>query len=287
MDLLSPRAETLVAPRQDDPRRRAAMRRIPLAWWAAGIISIALHLFLAGTVLVGMRPGRVKPADNQGTVELLMVEKQGSGEPVPAASPPSPQPTPSPAPQASPRVTPTPPAPPRTVKADIVPSEPPPDPADKSEFVPQPAPSSEPPVAEATPPPPKPDQPPVAKPDPPQPAPQQQALTFNLDGTDSLSNATVTGARVIPASPDDRFRNRPPIYPRDAVLRGEHGAVTLVIHVSDRGLTTGADVVESSGYAVLDQAALEAVQKWHFRPGLKDGKSVAFDMPMRFIFETQ
>jgi periplasmic protein TonB len=119
------------------------------------------------------------------------------------------------------------------------------------------------------------------------PAKQQPALTFNLDGTDSLTNAEVFGDHVIPASPDNRFRNRPPLFPREAELRGEHGAVIVVIHVSDTGQAVAADIADSSGHAILDQAAVDAVLKWHFRPALKDGKAVPFDMPMRFIFEGQ
>ena len=282
MDLPAPRTASLMAPRPDDPRRRADTQRIPTAWWAAGGISILLHLLLGTTILVGLRPGRVKPApDNLGTVELLMVEKKGSGEPVPASQPSAPQPAPKAA---------APPTPPREVKAEAAPSGRPTAPDDRAgEAVPTPAPSPEPErapeqEAEAKPAPTTPDQPVQAA----QPAPSakpQPALTFNLDGTDSLSNAEALGKGIIPASLDDRFRNRPPIYPREAAARGDHGAVTLLIHVSDRGLTTGADVIVSSGHSALDEAALEAVQKWHFRPGLKDGKAVPFDMPMRFIFE--
>ncbi len=80
------------------------------------------------------------------------------------------------------------------------------------------------------------------------------------------SNAVVLGGRVLPASRDDRFRNRPPPYPVEAEVRGEHGAVTLLIHVSESGVASAIDVLESSGYEILDQAAVAAVRKWHFHP---------------------
>ncbi len=89
----------------------------------------------------------------------------------------------------------------------------------------------------------------------------------------------------MPASPDDRFRNRPPIYPYQAAARGEHGSVLLLIHVSDAGFATGVDVVESSGVALLDRAASDAVRKWRFRPALQEGRAVPFNMPFRFVFE--
>ncbi len=110
---------------------------------------------------------------------------------------------------------------------------------------------------------------------------------FNLEGTDSDSNAIAMGQRVLPASPDDRYRNRPPVYPYDAAVRGEHGTVDVMIHVSEAGAWTGADVTVTSGVASLDRAALDAVRKWHFRPAMKDGRTVPFDMPMRFIFDVE
>ena len=106
---------------------------------------------------------------------------------------------------------------------------------------------------------------------------------MNLGGTESESNAVASG--VIPAGLDGRARNRPPVYPQEAARLGQQGAVVLLIHVSPDGAATGSDVVETSGYESLDQAAQQAVARWRFRPGLKDGHPVASDMPMRFVFE--
>jgi protein TonB len=128
------------------------------------------------------------------------------------------------------------------------------------------------------------------RPDAPPPAPTPQpkaaeAPVFDLAGTESESNAEVLGGRVLPASPDNRFRNRPPIYPDEAAIRGEHGSVLLLIHVSEAGIATGVDVVQGSGVASLDQAAVTAVRKWRFHPALREGQAVPFDMPFRFVFQ--
>jgi periplasmic protein TonB len=117
------------------------------------------------------------------------------------------------------------------------------------------------------------------------PAKPQEAPVFDLAGTESESNAEVLGGRVVAASLDNRFRNRPPIYPRDAEMRGQHGEVVLMIHVAETGVATSADVLETSGVTSLDQAALDAVRKWHFRPALRAGRAVPFNMPFRFIFD--
>ena len=120
---------------------------------------------------------------------------------------------------------------------------------------------------------------------PPTPPPAPKAPVFNLAGTDSESNAIVLGGHVLPAMPDDKFRNRPPLYPAAAARRGEHGTVVVMIHVSENGLATGVDVVQSSGVEILDQAAVTAVGKWHFRPAMRDGRTIRSDMPFRFVFE--
>jgi protein TonB len=117
------------------------------------------------------------------------------------------------------------------------------------------------------------------------PPKSQEGPVFDLAGTESESNAEVLGGRVVPASPDNRFRNRPPIYPVEAARQGQHGAVVVLIHVSDTGVATGIEVVQSSGVDSLDQAAVDAVRKWRFRPALQQGRSVPFAMPFRFVFD--
>jgi periplasmic protein TonB len=113
----------------------------------------------------------------------------------------------------------------------------------------------------------------------------QEAPIFDLEGTESQSNAIAFGSQILPAMPDNRFRNRPPVYPAEAETRGQHGAVVVLIHVSANGTATGVDVIESSGIEILDQAAVTAVRKWHFHPAMKAGLTVPFDMPFRFVFE--
>ncbi len=245
-------------------------------------LSVAVHVAAALVIVLLPRilPREARPPE-QGTVELLMVEKKGAEPKAPATtqdSSPAPpqrpkqdeaakQETPKPEAQASP----APPAaeaggepvPPAAVpmqqqeaKAEAKPNTPPPSP---------PAPPSGPPPG----PPPKPAEAPV----------------FDLAGTESESNAEVLGGHILPASPDNRFRNRPPIYPEEAATRGEHGSVVLLIHVSQAGVATGVDVIRSSGVASLDQAAIAAVRKWRFHPALREGEAVPFDMPFRFVFE--
>jgi protein TonB len=122
------------------------------------------------------------------------------------------------------------------------------------------------------------------QPSAPAPAAARPALKLTLSGTDSPSDARAWGDRVIPASPDAVFHNRPPEYPMAAAMNGEHGTVILRIHVSPQGSTAGVDVLRSSGYLLLDRAASEAVSRWRFLPAVKDGRAVESDMTMGFDF---
>jgi periplasmic protein TonB len=110
-------------------------------------------------------------------------------------------------------------------------------------------------------------------------------MEFNLGGTDSQSNAIASGADIVPASIDKKVRNKPPLYPDEAVRLGQQGAVIVLIHVTPNGVAGGADILQSSGSALLDQSALDAVMTWRFLPAVKDGAPMPFDLPMRFVFE--
>ena len=61
--------------------------------------------------------------------------------------------------------------------------------------------------------------------------------------------------------------NRPPIYPRVARERGWEGRVVLGVAVDPTGAIAGVEITETSGYRVLDQAALSAVRHWRFADG--------------------
>lgn len=260
----------------------------------SGLVSVTLHAAVLAAVLIVARHGIVLlPApDTLALVELLMVEQKGAGDTTipPAAArsqdaPPAQQQAASAQPPSPPgsAQTATPPSP-LTQDAEAEPLPAPPVPPDQPPAEAQPAATSPAPAPAQHEPPTPPTQ--VATPAqaaPPAPA-ATSAITFNLGGTDSESNALASGDGIIPASPDNKHRNRPPIYPEDAALRGEQGSVTLVVHVSPLGLPASVDVLESSGHSSLDHAAVQAVQAWRFLPAVKDGEAVPFDMLMRFVF---
>jgi protein TonB len=271
------RQKTFSTPRSEVGRSRrvtAAPRRRRLLRTAV-LLSVGVHLAVAALIVLLPRvmPQEARPQE-QGTVELLMVEQKGA-QSSPRAQPDDGKPAPE-----RPEKEATKPAEVAVPEARAAPATP--IPGNGDEPVPLPA---EPPAPA----------PPTARPDDrlaanqtearPVPRPAQEAPVFDLEGTESESNAIVLGGNVLPAMPDNRFRNRPPVYPLEAEIRGDHGSVVVSIHVSENGVATGADVIESSGVPLLDQAAVTAVRKWHFHPAMKAGRTVPFDMAFRFIFQ--
>ena len=255
--------ETISAPEVEVKRRRdqRIVSRHPRVAPISVLLAVGVHV---GAALLVVLVPRILPDDTRprelGTVEFVMVEQRGIKSPKagqPAASKPAPD------------------QPPETSQANTPENEPP---SPRSE-TPAPSPSVVEPGVTAT----------DAQAAPqdekvPSPPSAQDALVFDLNKISGEFDAVFSGNRIIPASPDGRFRNRPPDYPEQAAMTGQHGLVVLVIHVGANGLVTGADVLQRSGVAALDQAAVTAARKWRFHPAMKEGRAVPFDVPFRFLF---
>ena len=171
----------------------------------------------------------------------------------PPPPPPMPKPKPRPKPKPKPKPTP-PPKPTPTPKPEPTPEPPPapvPTPAVQTPLVSRPA-VSEPrqPVEKLA---------ALADPGPPQEAPLVEATPLYAD-------------------------NPPPTYPRSARRRGHQGTVVLAVHVTPGGRVDDLSVKSSSGYKVLDKAALTAVRTWRFESGRRGDRPVAMwvEVPIRF-----
>ncbi len=64
-------------------------------------------------------------------------------------------------------------------------------------------------------------------------------------------------------------------YPRVAVTQHMEGTVILRVLVGVDGVPQSIDIERSSGHSVLDRAAKDAVMKWRFEPGTRDGQPFA------------
>ena len=61
--------------------------------------------------------------------------------------------------------------------------------------------------------------------------------------------------------------NTPPAYPGLARKRGQEGTVILKVLVNERGRVDDLEIENSSGFRLLDRAAVSSVGKWSFEPG--------------------
>jgi biopolymer transport protein ExbB len=70
---------------------------------------------------------------------------------------------------------------------------------------------------------------------------------------------------------------------------GEQGLVMLRVWVSAEGLPKQGQIKKSSGYERLDQAALQALAKWRFAPGKRNGQpeGMWYEVPLNFVLENR
>lgn len=79
----------------------------------------------------------------------------------------------------------------------------------------------------------------------------------------------------------------PPTYPRRALRRGVEGVVMVRVDVGPDGVPTSVGISNSSRSRDLDRAALEAVQRWRFRPAMADGRPTVGTVVIPIEFEAR
>lgn len=80
-----------------------------------------------------------------------------------------------------------------------------------------------------------------------------------------------------------------PTYPPFARRLGHEGRVVIRIQVLSSGEVAAASIERSSGYAVLDEAALATIKRWRFRPAQRAGQPVdaTLNVPINFKLQEQ
>ena len=228
----------------------------------------------AGTT-AGVPPGRGRcaaacrpPAAPPSAPPPVVPEPPAAVPPLAALLPPplpnrTPEATlPPPPPEAPP--PPNPAAPEALAEAEplpVPPPQPPPPPQQQAQPRPQPQPQPRPRPAPA--------RPPAQAAAPPAPPPAGALGPVPL----TQGGAPVLGA-VTPPGLAEGIRNPDPEYPAASQARGEQGVVTVLLRITPGGSVEEVEVVRSSGYAALDEAAKRAVQRWRFRPAMRDGLAI-------------
>lgn len=256
--------------RRSDPRRGLGLS------WHAWAGTLVLHGGLALIALSIVATARPTPPALPDTITVVFE--------APAASAVQPPPVPTPEPVPPPAAAETAPPAPTQPQMPAVPPAPP-RAAAKATAAPTP-------VAVLPLPPPAPPRPPIARPPAPAPVPRATASVAPMTAPPTAATAqpasTPTQVAIVPVIPprpaSGLASNRKPAYPLAARSRRLQGRVVLQVEVAASGDPTSVRVVSSSGYALLDQSAREAVQAWHFVPASQAGRAVAgtVDVPVDF-----
>ena len=104
-----------------------------------------------------------------------------------------------------------------------------------------------------------------------------------VSGTDATTRRADGGAQDGLARPH-YLRNPPPPYPEEARRRLQEGLVKIRVLVSADGRADAVEIESSSGWPLLDQAALRAVKNWRFHPARAGGIAIVsrVTVPIRF-----
>jgi protein TonB len=102
----------------------------------------------------------------------------------------------------------------------------------------------------------------------------------------------ISGGNSAVAEADYRssvLKNPPPSYPIYARRMRQQGTVILAVDVLPDGSTGDVKIASSSGIQLLDQAALETIKQWRFKPPQKDGTSYAqrLRIPINFSLDNR
>jgi periplasmic protein TonB len=156
----------------------------------------------------------------------------------------------------------------------------------------------------------KPPEPPKVEPPPPPkprqnraPPPIQAAAPAPTEAPVAAPVETVAAVEPAPAAPAAPpapepvkaafggigYKNNPaPDYPAQAARQGWQGTVLLRVRVLSSGAVEAIEILKSSGKKLLDDAAIETVQRWVFAPSSRGGTPIDgfATVPIEFKLDT-
>jgi len=94
---------------------------------------------------------------------------------------------------------------------------------------------------------------------------EEEVQIAPVDTTSITAKAVENPPAVGAPAQDLKAKQRvEPVYPSASRRDGEEGTVRLRILVDERGRPTDVQIAQGSGFARLDQAAVDAVRRWRF-----------------------
>ena len=81
---------------------------------------------------------------------------------------------------------------------------------------------------------------------------------------------------------------KPISYPQWALRQGWEGRLSIAVEVLKDGHVGRMQVMQSTGYRLLDEAATKAVRTWKFHPAMKNGQAIVecVQIPVTFKIST-
>lgn len=115
-----------------------------------------------------------------------------------------------------------------------------------------------------------------------------ESAPAEASGSDAGDGAPGAEAMVRARADVAALNNPKPAYPLAARRRGMQGRVLLAAHVRMDGVCAEVHLKQSSGYALLDESALEAVRHWRFLPAQRGGVAIDswVEVPVNFRLES-
>jgi protein TonB len=98
----------------------------------------------------------------------------------------------------------------------------------------------------------------------------------------AVGRVKVFDVSMLDQTPVPRFQARPQ-YPFEMRRNGTTGEVVVDFIVDTQGQVQGAYALRST-HREFESAAVQAVSKWRFRPGRKDGRDVPTHMQVPIVF---
>ena len=125
----------------------------------------------------------------------------------------------------------------------------------------------------------------VVEPQP--PAPPVAAAPVAAPAAPAAPPAPAAPSIELPSSDASYLNNPKPVYPAVSKRLGEQGKVMLRVLIGTDGLPQKVEVKQSSGFERLDRQAIDAVMRWRFVPGKRNGVPEAMWnlVPINFVLQ--
>ncbi len=112
----------------------------------------------------------------------------------------------------------------------------------------------------------------------------KKTLRSAVSSRADIQNSATLPARNTPTTSARPIFNPKPIYPALARRERQQGRVILALQINTAGHVTNVSLVRSSGFPLLDAAALQSVRRWSFVPAQVAGLAIPSKLEVPITF---